>query len=247
MAQTTGFNIANSGGAVFRSRVNEISAALQSSNAGATAPTATAPGMLWLDTSVTPGILKQRNNADDGWVALLTAATGATAAQGALADLALSATELADFAAGGAGQPRVYGLAIDVSAVTVSAADTYTASEGLSPVSGTLVNFGGTVVVGQTYTNERFSGTMRFKCSHRMNGAGTSTLWLYKNGSIAAGPWTNTTTTAVQRTADVSVAVNDVLEWRHNNVTNGSYLEGISVTASDSLVPVLPTILGSEA
>ena len=247
MAQTTGFNIANSGGAVFRSRVNEISAALQSSNAGATAPTATAPGMLWLDTSVTPGILKQRNNADDGWVALLTAATGATAAQGALADLALSATELADFAAGGAGQPRVYGLAIDVSAVTVSAADTYTASEGLSPVSGTLSNYPPSVAAGYTYTNGRFSGTMRFKCSHRMSASGTATLWFYKNGSIAAGPWTNTTTTDVPRTVDVSVAVNDVFEWRHSAVTNASVLSEISVTASDSLIVVLPTLLGSEA
>jgi len=192
-------------------------------------------------------VVAARANLGLGTAATTPSTNYATAAQGALADLALSATELADFAAGGAGQPRVYGLAIDVSAVTVSAADTYTASEGLSPVSGTLSNYPPSVAAGYTYTNGRFSGTMRFKCSHRMSASGTATLWFYKNGSIAAGPWTNTTTTDVPRTVDVSVAVNDVFEWRHSAVTNASVLSEISVTASDSLIVVLPTLLGSEA
>lgn len=68
MAQTTDYEIANSSGLVFRGRVNEVLAAVQSSNSGATAPTDTTAGMLWLDTSVTPAILRRRNAADSAWI-----------------------------------------------------------------------------------------------------------------------------------------------------------------------------------
>lgn len=68
MAQTTDYEIANSSGLVFRGRVNEVLAAVQSSNSGATAPTDTAAGMLWFDTSVTPAILRRRNAADSAWI-----------------------------------------------------------------------------------------------------------------------------------------------------------------------------------
>lgn len=68
MAQTTDYEIANSSGLVFRGRVNEVLAAVQSSNSGATAPTDTTAGMLWLDTSVTPEVLRRRNAADSAWV-----------------------------------------------------------------------------------------------------------------------------------------------------------------------------------
>jgi hypothetical protein len=67
MAQTSNFVIANDAGLAVRQRINEVLAALQSSNAGATAPTATQPGMLWLDTSGTSPILKLRNATDDAW------------------------------------------------------------------------------------------------------------------------------------------------------------------------------------
>lgn len=68
MAQTSSYEIANDSGAVVRGRLNEVFAAVQSSNSGASAPTDTAPGMLWLDTSVTPATLRQRNSANTEWV-----------------------------------------------------------------------------------------------------------------------------------------------------------------------------------
>ena len=69
MAQATSFAIANDSGVAVRARLNEVLAALASSNAGPVAPTTTAPGMLWFDTGVTPPTLRRRNAANDGWQA----------------------------------------------------------------------------------------------------------------------------------------------------------------------------------
>ena len=60
MAQTSSFVIANDAGAAVRARINEVIAALQSTSAGASAPTATTAGMLWVDTSVSPPVLRRR-------------------------------------------------------------------------------------------------------------------------------------------------------------------------------------------
>jgi hypothetical protein len=57
-------------GLQFVAAMNVILAAIQSSNAGPTAPEATLPGMLWLDTSESPAVLKRRNVADDDWISL---------------------------------------------------------------------------------------------------------------------------------------------------------------------------------
>lgn len=69
MAQTTSFAIANDSGVAVRARINEVLAALASSNAGPVAPASTAPGMLWFDTAATPPTLRRRNAANDGWEA----------------------------------------------------------------------------------------------------------------------------------------------------------------------------------
>jgi hypothetical protein len=74
MAQVSSFSVGNVAGATFRSLINGIVAALQSCSAGASAPTSTAAGMLWLDTSVSPAVLKQRNSANDAWRVVITAA-----------------------------------------------------------------------------------------------------------------------------------------------------------------------------
>ena len=74
MPQTTSFVIANDAGAAVRARINEVIAALQSTSAGGSAPTATAAGMLWVDTSVSPPVLRRRNATNTGWDALLDAA-----------------------------------------------------------------------------------------------------------------------------------------------------------------------------
>ena len=64
MSQVPSFVIINDNGAAVRAQINQIIAALRSTGSGATAPTATAPGMLWVDTSTTPPTLKLRNVAD---------------------------------------------------------------------------------------------------------------------------------------------------------------------------------------
>ena len=74
MSQTSSFVIANDAGAAVRARINEIVAALQSTSAGASAPVATVAGMLWVDTSVSPPVLRRRNATNAGWDALLEAA-----------------------------------------------------------------------------------------------------------------------------------------------------------------------------
>ena len=71
MAQTSSFVIANDAGAAVRARINEVIAALQSTNAGASAPMAPVAGMLWADLSVSPPVLRQRNATNTGWDALL--------------------------------------------------------------------------------------------------------------------------------------------------------------------------------
>ena len=73
MSQTSSFVIANDAGAAVRARLNEVIAALQSSNAGATAPSSPAAGMLWLDTSMVPPVLKRRNATNTDWEVLLDA------------------------------------------------------------------------------------------------------------------------------------------------------------------------------
>jgi hypothetical protein len=67
MSQTSSYVIANDAGLAVRQRINEVLAALQSSNAGATAPVDTRAGMLWLDTSGNTAVLRIRSAADDGW------------------------------------------------------------------------------------------------------------------------------------------------------------------------------------
>ena len=73
MPQTSSFVIANDAGAAVRARINEVIAALHSSNAGATAPSSPAAGMLWLDTSLVPPALKRRNATNTDWEVLLDA------------------------------------------------------------------------------------------------------------------------------------------------------------------------------
>lgn len=60
------YNIANQGAAAFRSDLNDLADSIQTINSGSTAPTDTAPGLLWYDTA--NGLLKQRNAADSGWL-----------------------------------------------------------------------------------------------------------------------------------------------------------------------------------
>ena len=72
MSQTDSFYLPNSSGAAFRALLNRILEALSEQNAGSTEPSDPFPGMLWLDTSSKPNVLKIRNDANTGWDALFT-------------------------------------------------------------------------------------------------------------------------------------------------------------------------------
>src|SRR5262245_45022728 len=56
--------------------LNRMNAAMQSTNSGATAPSSTYPGMQWLDTSVTPSVLRIRNAGNTGWLTVSTMGQG---------------------------------------------------------------------------------------------------------------------------------------------------------------------------
>lgn len=58
----------------FRQDTNNALAAIKSSNSGAVAPVSTVAGMLWLDTSVSPNILKVRDTPNSSWLEVYTEA-----------------------------------------------------------------------------------------------------------------------------------------------------------------------------
>jgi hypothetical protein len=71
MTQVPSFVIINDNGAAVRAQINQVLRAVHSTNAGEAEPPATAPGMLWLDTSTTPPTLRLRDIADNSFEALL--------------------------------------------------------------------------------------------------------------------------------------------------------------------------------
>lgn len=68
MAQATDYSLANQSGANFRSELNSILAAVVSQNSGSTAPSTTYAYQWWIDTGVSPALLKIRNAANDAWI-----------------------------------------------------------------------------------------------------------------------------------------------------------------------------------
>lgn len=71
MAQAPSFVIQNDNGAAVRAQINQVLAAVVTTHSGSTVPTATAPGMLWLDTSTSPPTLRVRDASDSAFEALL--------------------------------------------------------------------------------------------------------------------------------------------------------------------------------
>ena len=72
---THDYNIANASGQAVRQDLNNVLAAIQSTNSNATAPATTVAHQLWYDTSENK--LKIRNAANDGWVDVVASASGA--------------------------------------------------------------------------------------------------------------------------------------------------------------------------
>ena len=70
MAQATDYSLANQSGLAFRTELNTILAAVVSQNSGSSAPSTTNAYQLWIDTSVTPALLKIRNGANNAWITI---------------------------------------------------------------------------------------------------------------------------------------------------------------------------------
>ena len=63
-------NIANQGFPAFRADLNDALGALVTNSSGSTAPTTTFAHQFWVDTSVAPNILRQRNADNDAWIVI---------------------------------------------------------------------------------------------------------------------------------------------------------------------------------
>lgn len=70
------YNLANQSGAQFRAELNLILAALQSCAYGASAPTTTTAGQIWVDASGASPVLKIRNALNSGWLTIGSLASG---------------------------------------------------------------------------------------------------------------------------------------------------------------------------
>jgi len=68
MSQATDYVLANQSGANFRTELNSVLAAVVSQNSGSTAPTTTYAFQPWVDTGVSPALLKLRNGANSAWI-----------------------------------------------------------------------------------------------------------------------------------------------------------------------------------
>jgi len=68
------YSLANQAGALFRAALNTVLGKLQRNYYGTVDPAATGEstaGMWWVDSNLTPPMLKIRNGADNGWISIL--------------------------------------------------------------------------------------------------------------------------------------------------------------------------------
>lgn len=140
---------------------------------------------------------------------------------------------------GASGAPRIYGNSFaqlsDLPVLTVSAADTYALPSGMFTfVSGTNPTNSTSFVTAISITVVQFTGSARFKGSHRTSNSGTTSfLKVYKNG-VEIGSWTSNSTAFVTRSIDVSIVPGDVIRWDHrvNFSTQSSTFSGGSPSAN---------------
>ena len=169
MAQATDYVLANQSGSSFRAELNSVLAAIVSFNSGSTEPTTRYAFQPWVDTGVTPALLKIRNAANSAWITigdvtatnlgLLSAAT-ASSTYAPLASPSLTGAIYANGSYRG-NITAVSALNIDCSAgnyftKTIAASSTFTVSNvpaslayaftlELTHTSGTITWFSGVV------------------------------------------------------------------------------------------------------
>ena len=135
----------------------------------------------------------------------------------------------------GAGAKRL----ADYPAISISASADYSILNLVSQVNVDVSTQSTTFVDGVTITIERASGSARFIASHSMlSGLGfISSLRLVKNGTVIT-TFTTTSTTPIERSVDVAVAVSDVFKWQHktSSASDFSQVSGVSTEGTDTYV-----------
>jgi hypothetical protein len=87
-----------------------------------------------------------------------------------------------------------------------------------------LITMSGTFTLAVTIEVAAYTGTLTFKSSHRVSGAGvTSEMRVVKN-TVQQEVWSTSSTSAVERSRDIAVVPGDVITWEHRR-TAGSGLD----------------------
>jgi hypothetical protein len=151
---------------------------------------------------------------------------------------------------GAAGAPRIVGFAAkrisDYPVLTVSAAETHSALNGIESVDGTTSMSSSTFVVARTLTIKVYTGSLRFRFNQNLstpfNFQQISTAEVLKNGTIIATYSLQTSSEFVSavRTLDISIAPNDVIAIRHKinePVVGVSSIGPVSVFGTNGYIP----------
>lgn len=148
---------------------------------------------------------------------------------------------------------KILGLAAatndEVEVLTVTAADTYTVGVANDITIGDATTASTSYQTARTIDIVAVTGTVRFYASHRtLNSSYTSFLKVSKNGTLVAS-WTTTSTTAVERSSDISVVPGDQITWEHaiSNSVTFSAVSNLSETASNGYQPRSLLIASTDA
>jgi hypothetical protein len=139
--------------------------------------------------------------------------------------------EIADFAAGEPGQPRLVGNAVSVfpgtyPVLTVTASDAVSVANGLTTIRSSGSVSGSTFVDGIEHVTTLYAGVIRFRGStERVIGTGDSNyeIQVLKNGVLAT-TFTGIVTQATggqSHTAEITVAANDTILWQIRRTSGG--------------------------
>ncbi len=218
----TALTIANVSHTDYRAQDNARAQALASCMSGPTAPASPVGGMLWLDTGVSPAVLRQRNAANSAWGPLLLVFADDTTPDddetlpvnrkmliesGAAADQAI-----ADMAAGAVGSPRLSAgahptfAAGDVELLNVLGADVV--GDVIASSSGSSSGTNWRDVFSFHPIN---AGDLRVTVDLRQVNGTNSQLRILKNGAPLGSALVNTSTAWASYSADFSYAVGDLI------------------------------------
>lgn len=224
MSQTS-LIIANVSHTEYRAQDNARAQALASCMSGPVAPSSPVGGMLWLDTSVSPAVLRQRNLANSAWGPLLLVFAGDDTPEDdetlpvnmARLVAAGAATTLAvgNLASGAPGSPRIAAAAhpefaagdvelMNICGTNIVKETVHTQGSGGS----------GTSYQDQFSFHPMRDGALRMSVDLRRDDGTASVLRILKNGNAVASV-SNSTGTWATYTQDFSFTVGDVVTLQH--------------------------------